>query len=74
VSGHNAALVAAEDVRGLRGAMAALLIDARLRRRLGDAARRSMRRWSWRECVAETLRCLLDESPVGGAGKDEGAV
>ena len=48
-------LVEPGDVDGLRAALLRLLSDPDLRRRLGNEARRRVRRCSWETVAAETL-------------------
>ena len=48
-------LVEPGDVDGLRAALLRLLADPELRRRLGNEARRRVRRCSWEAVAAETL-------------------
>jgi glycosyltransferase involved in cell wall biosynthesis len=50
--GVNGAVIPAGDVAALGGALAPMLGDARLRRRMGDASRGIIARWSYAECLA----------------------
>jgi glycosyltransferase involved in cell wall biosynthesis len=57
--GRTALLVPPSDPQALAAALGALIVDAGLRNRLGDEARREViRRYSWREHVRRTVDAL----------------
>jgi len=55
---RNGRVFAAGDVNGLAGALRPLLVDAGLRRRMGEASRAIIARWSYAECQAGLCAAL----------------
>ena len=61
VEGETGYLVRPRDVPALRGALALLLADRDLRRRLGEAGRRrAAERFSWERATEATLAAYCD--------------
>jgi glycosyltransferase involved in cell wall biosynthesis len=58
--GENGYVVPARDAKALRDRLDALLADAELRRRMGEAAAASVQGWSWEESGAAHVREIYE--------------
>jgi glycosyltransferase involved in cell wall biosynthesis len=67
-SGVNGRTFAAGDVAGLAGALRALLDNAKMRRRMGEASRDVIARWSFGECRGGFLAALASVGIVSIGG------